>query len=121
MSKLNLETKPHFKPYKRQWLSEDRELIVNKQVEVCLSMGQYTNKVLCDVVPTEASHILLGISWQYDTKAIHYGFTNKISFTHNEKKIILKPLSPKEICGDQIKLIERRMQEKGEKSEKHKK
>jgi len=32
---------------------------MNKQVEVCLSMGQYTNKVLCDVVPMEVSHILL--------------------------------------------------------------
>jgi len=45
VSKLNLETKPHPRLYKLQWLSED---------------GEYTDKVLCDVVPMEASHILLG-------------------------------------------------------------
>jgi len=60
MSKLNFETKPHPRTYKLQWLSEDGEFIVNKQVEVCLSMEQYTEKVLCDVVLTEANHILLG-------------------------------------------------------------
>jgi len=84
-------------------------------------MGQYTDKVLCDVVPMEASHILLGRPWQYDTRAIHDGFTNKISFIHNDKKIILKPLSPKEVCEDHRKLREIKIQEKGENSETHKK
>jgi len=58
--KLNLETKPHSRPYKLQWFSEEGELIVNKQVEVCLSMGQYTDNELCDVVPMVTSYILLG-------------------------------------------------------------
>jgi len=71
-------------------------------------MGQYTDKVLCDVVPMEASHILLGRPWQYDKRIIHNGLTNKISFIHNDKKIILKPLSPRKVCEDQIKLRERR-------------
>jgi len=39
VSKLNFETKPHPRTYKLQWLSKDGEFIVNKQVEVCLSMG----------------------------------------------------------------------------------
>jgi len=60
VSKLNLETKSHPRSYKLQWISEDGELFVNKQLEMCLSMGQYTDKVLCDVVPMEANHILLG-------------------------------------------------------------
>ena len=60
VSKLNFETKPHNRTYKLQWLSEDGEFIINKQVELCLSMGQCTEKVLCDVVPMERNHILLG-------------------------------------------------------------
>ena len=120
VSKLNLETKPHPRPYKLWWLSEDGELVVNKQVEVCLSTGQYTDKVLCDVVSLKVSHILSGRPWQYNTTTIRDGFTNKISFIHNDKKIILKPLSHKEVC-DQIKLKERRIQGKGEKIETHKK
>ena len=60
----------------------------------------------------EVSHILLGRSWHYDTKVIHDGFTNKISFRHNEQKIVLKPLSPREVCEDQIKLREKKSETK---------
>jgi len=35
VDKLNLESKPHLRPYKLQWLSEEGELTVNKQVQVC--------------------------------------------------------------------------------------
>jgi len=38
VSKLNLETKPHPRPYKLQWLSEDGEIGVNKQVNICFSI-----------------------------------------------------------------------------------
>jgi len=68
-------------------------------VEVSLSIGQYNDKVSCDVVPIEATHILLGRSWQFDTKVIHDGFINKMSFMHNNKKIILKSLSPRHVWG----------------------
>ena len=90
---------------------------MSKQVEVHLSIGKYNDNILCDVIPMEATHILLGRLWQFDTKAIHDGFTNKISFMQNNKKIILKPLSPREVCEDQIKLREKRVQEKREMSE----
>jgi len=51
-----------------------------------------------------------------DTKAVHDGFTNKISFQHHDQKIILKPLSLREVCDDQIRMREKREQKK-EKSE----
>ena len=60
VSKLNLETKPHSRPYKLQWFSEDGEMTVSQHVEVCLSIGRYNDKVLCGVVLMEASDILLG-------------------------------------------------------------
>ncbi|XP_040869840.1 uncharacterized protein [Glycine max] len=100
VTKLNLETKPYPRPYKLQWLSEDEEVKVTQQVEVCLTIGRYNDKVLCDVVPMEATHVLLGRPWQYDTKAVHDGFTNKISFKQADKKIVLKPLSPQEDFDD---------------------
>ncbi|XP_028223089.1 uncharacterized protein LOC114404211, partial [Glycine soja] len=111
VTKLNLETKPHPRPYKLQWLSEDEEVKVTQQVEVCLTIGRYNDKVLCDVVPMEATHVLLGRPWQYDTKAVHDGFTNKISFQQADKKIVLKPLSPQEVCEDQIKMREKKKSE----------
>ena len=51
------------KPYKLQWLNENGELSVDKQVEIKFSIGNYKDKVLCDVVPMEACHILLGRPW----------------------------------------------------------
>ncbi|KAH1193194.1 hypothetical protein GmHk_19G054288 [Glycine max] len=47
-----------------------------------------------------------------DTKAVHDGFTNKISFQHHDHKIILKPLSLREVCDDQIRRREKREREK---------
>ncbi|MCI19695.1 mutant gag-pol polyprotein, partial [Trifolium medium] len=66
VSKLNLETKPHPKPYKLQWLNENVEMVVNRQVEVCFEIAKYEDVVLCDVM--EASHLLLGRHWQFDKK-----------------------------------------------------
>jgi len=51
-------------------------------VKVKLSVGNYVDDVLCDVVPMEACHVLLGRPWQFDKKTIHDGLTNTITFTH---------------------------------------
>nr|KYP39879.1 hypothetical protein KK1_038797 [Cajanus cajan] len=48
------------------------------------SIGNYQDKVKCDVVPMEACHILLGRPWQFDKQTHHDGLTNKITFTHKE-------------------------------------
>ena len=60
VDKLGLSTISHTKPYKLQWLSEVGEIIVNKQVLINFSMCKYKDEVLCDVVPMEATHVLLG-------------------------------------------------------------
>ncbi|RDY13518.1 hypothetical protein CR513_01539, partial [Mucuna pruriens] len=44
------------------WLSEHEELIVNRQVKVAFILGRYEDKVLYDVVPMKATHLLLGRS-----------------------------------------------------------
>lgn len=112
--KLNLVTKEHPQPYKLQWLSEVGEIVVNKQVEISFSIGKYNDSVLCDVAPMEASHVLLGRPWQFDKKANHDGYTNKFSFMHQDRKVVLSSMSPKEIREDQIKLREKIEQERKE-------
>ncbi|XP_068493476.1 uncharacterized protein [Phaseolus vulgaris] len=112
VDKLGLPTISHAKPYKLQWLSEVGEIVVNKQVLITFSIGKYKDEVLCDVVPMEATHILLGRPWQFDRKNFHDGFTNKISFNFHGHKVILKSLSPKEVHEDQVKMREKREKEK---------
>ncbi|XP_068472305.1 uncharacterized protein [Phaseolus vulgaris] len=118
VDKLGLPTISHAKPYKLQWLSEVGEIVVNKQVLITFSIGKYKDEVLCDVVPMEATHILLGRPWQFDRKNFHDGFTNKISFNFHGHKVILKSLSPKEVHEDQVKMREKREKENDKKNSK---
>jgi len=109
---LDQQVIPHPKPYKLEWINEDGELTVDKQVKVSLSVGNYKDEILCDVVPMEACNILLGRPWQFDKKIIHNGLTNKITFTHGEKKFVLYPLTPSQVVNDQVQMKQKRENEK---------
>jgi len=116
VEKLGLPIISHTKPYKLQWLSEKGEIKVSKQVLINFGIGKYKNEILCDVVTMEATHILLERPWKYDRQFLHDGHTNKISFNFHGHKVILKPLSPKEVHEDQIKMKNKRQNEKRDES-----
>jgi hypothetical protein len=84
VSKLNLCTVKYTRPYKLQWLNNG-EVKVTKQVMISFFIGKYFDKVLCDVVQIQTSHILLERSWQYDRKTIHDGVKNRYTIV---KKIV---------------------------------
>jgi len=77
---------------------------VNKQVLVAFRIGKYEDEVLCDVVPMQAGHLLLGRPWQLDRQVKHDGFTNKYSFVLNQRSITLVPLTPQQVYEDQVRL-----------------
>ncbi|XP_027158001.1 uncharacterized protein LOC113759619 [Coffea eugenioides] len=101
---LKLPTRDHPRPYKLQWLNNSGEVRVTKQVLISFQIHKYSDEVLCDVVPMQASHIILGRPWQFDRQVIFDGVTNKYSFLYNSKKVTLAPLSPKQVHEDQLKL-----------------
>ncbi|KAM7507219.1 hypothetical protein LguiA_017672 [Lonicera macranthoides] len=115
VEKLALHTTKHPRPYKLQWLNDSGEVRVNKQVLVSFSIGKYEDQVLCDVVPMQAGHMLLGRPWQYDRRVKHDGFTNKYSFEMNKRTIILAPLPPQQAYADQLKLQSEEEQRRAEK------
>ena len=104
VEKLGMPTCKHPRPYKLQWLNDSGEVRVNKQVLVAFSIGKYEDEVLCDVVPMQAGHLLLGRPWQFDRKVQHDGFTNKYSFVHNQQTVTLVPLTPSQVYEDQVRL-----------------
>ncbi|XP_033141152.1 uncharacterized protein LOC117131988 [Brassica rapa] len=104
VKKLGLKIQKHPRPYRLQWLNEEGNMRVSNQVSIPLSIGRYEDDILCDVIPMEASHILLGRPWQFDRRVIHDGFTNKHSFEFNGKRTVLVPLTPKEVHEDQLQL-----------------
>ncbi|RDX85165.1 hypothetical protein CR513_33682, partial [Mucuna pruriens] len=44
------------------------------------------DEILCNVVPMEVIHILLGRPWRFNRKVTHDSVTNKVSFEHKGKK-----------------------------------
>lgn len=88
--------------YRLQWLNNKGKLKVNEQVEVPFNIGGYRDKVACDVVPMDASHLLLGRPWQFDRKVTHVDYKNTYSFCKNGVNHILAPLSPQQVKQDQL-------------------
>ncbi|XP_027100922.2 uncharacterized protein [Coffea arabica] len=106
VEKLVLSTTKHPKRYRLQWLNKDGGEQVYWQVKVPFCIGKYEDEMVCDVVPMQASHLILCRPWQYN-KAVHFdGCLNKYSFMHYNRKVTLVPLTPRQIQEDQVRLHE---------------
>lgn len=63
VEKFGLTKIPHVCPYRVTWLNKGQNILVNEQVWVDISIGKYHDKILCDVLPMDAFHLLLGRPW----------------------------------------------------------
>uniref|UniRef100_A0A1J3GBC8 CCHC-type domain-containing protein n=1 Tax=Noccaea caerulescens TaxID=107243 RepID=A0A1J3GBC8_NOCCA len=115
VEKLDLETQKHPEPYQLEWINETGNLSVKEQVKVPLSIGNYEDEVLCDVLPMDAGHIILGRPWQSDRRVLHNGFANKYTFEHKGCKITLIPMTPQEVYKDQVQLAGKRTHSQSDK------
>ncbi|XP_052483026.1 uncharacterized protein LOC128036171 [Gossypium raimondii] len=93
VEKLCLTATKHPQPYQLQGLSNEGQFKVTQQVRIAFSIGKYQDEVVCDVVPMQACHLLLGEPWQLDRKVTHDGRTNrfpkdrKITFNFNTSQM----------------------------------
>jgi hypothetical protein len=95
VNKLSLTSEPHPSPYKFAWLQQGTEVMVTRRGLVSFSVGDaYKDQLLCDVVPMDACHLLLGRPWIYDRKIQHDGFRNTYSFRFNNRNFTLQPSLP---------------------------
>lgn len=81
VNKLGLKKLPHPYPYKVFWLSKEQQALVSQQVSVDFQIGEYRDKILCDVAEMDACHLLLGRPWQYDVDSRHDGRKNVYKLT----------------------------------------
>jgi hypothetical protein len=102
VDKLTLTTKPHPCPYHIQWLNNSGKAKVTKLVRLNFAIGPCHDVVECDVVPMQASHILLGRPWQFHKDSMHHGRLNQNSFLHHDNKIVLHPVSPEAIMHNDV-------------------
>lgn len=59
-------------------------------------MGPYEDKILCDIIPMDVCHILLGRPWQYDREAQHDGKNNVFVIKKEGMSYTLTPLKEDE-------------------------
>jgi len=65
VEKLGLTRKTHPAPYKVSWLQKGHQVIVTEQCNVEMQIGTYRDVILCDIMPMDVCHVLLGRPWQF--------------------------------------------------------
>jgi len=112
VEKLGLPTSRHPHLYHMQWLNNSGTVKVSSMVRLSFSIGDYHDEVDCDIVPMQACHLLLGHPWQFDVDSVHFGRSNKYTFIHKEKKVVLVPLSLEDIHSSDVARKKREESEK---------
>ena len=98
VEKLNLPTIGHLRPHKL--MSTQGVVWVTKHTLVPIQIGKYVDEVLCDVVPIQVTHVLLGKAWMSRREVKYDGHTNKYSFLFNSRRIALVSLTYDQFCID---------------------
>jgi hypothetical protein len=94
---LELETIEHPSPYRVSWLQKGHQVNVTKQCLVEFKIGGYKDEILCDVIPMDVCHLLLGRPWKYDRNVIHDGRKNTYTLEKNGRTHMLLPIKYKEV------------------------
>jgi hypothetical protein len=76
VEKLELEIVVLPSPYRVSWLQKGHQVNVTKQCLVEFKIGGYKDEILCDFIPMDVCHLLLGRSLQYDRNVVHDGRKN---------------------------------------------
>jgi hypothetical protein len=97
VEKLELKTTKHPSPYKVSWLQKGHRVSVTKQCLVEFKIGRYHDKILCDVIPMDVCHVLLGRPWQYDRNVVHDGRMNTYTLEKDGRTHRLLPIKDKEV------------------------
>jgi hypothetical protein len=95
VEKLELKTNAHPRPYKVSWLQKGHQVTIAKQCLVEIKIRGYKDEILCDVIPMDVCHILLGIPWQFDKNVIHDGRKNTYTLEKNGRTHMLLPMEEK--------------------------
>ena len=102
---LGLKRMKHPTPYKVSWLHRVLQLLVNEQCNVEFQIGTYKDVVLCDIMPMDVCHILLGRPWKYDRKVVHDGRNNTYSLEKDGKRQTLSPLEDEAVQEGQRQIF----------------
>jgi hypothetical protein len=96
VEKIELDIVAHTSPYKVSWLQKGHQVTVTKQCLVEFKIGGYNDEILCDVIPMNVYHLLLGRPWKYDRNVVHDGRKNMYTLEKNGIILMFLPIKDKE-------------------------
>jgi hypothetical protein len=105
VEKIELETTDHPSAYKVSWIQKGHQVSVTKQCLVEVKIGGYNDKVLCDVIPMDVCHLLLGRPWQYDRNVVHDGRMNTYTLEKDGRTHMLCAIKDKEVKPEVSNII----------------
>jgi hypothetical protein len=105
VEKMELETVSHPIPYKVSWLQKGHQVTITKQCLVEFNIGGYKDEILCDVIPMDVFHILLGRPWKYDINFIHDRRNNAYTLESNGRMHMLLPIEDKKAKEEESNTI----------------
>ena len=97
VEKLEMKTTDHPSPYKVSWLQKGHQVSVTKQCLVEFKIGRYNDEVLCDFIPMDVCHLLLGRPWKYDRNVVHAGRMNTYALEKDGRTHRLLSIKDKEV------------------------
>ena len=71
IKRLNLKTTSHPQPYSMGWVSQGRDIQVNKQCHLSYSIKPFKDEVICDVAPLDDCDILLVKLYMYQCHGVY--------------------------------------------------
>jgi hypothetical protein len=90
-----MEMNAHPNPYQVSWLKKGHQVMVIPQCKLEFNIGGYNDEVLCDVIPMDVCHVLLGRSWKYDMNVMHDGINKMYTLENNGCKHMLLSIEDK--------------------------
>jgi hypothetical protein len=97
VEKLELETISHPISYKVSWLQKGHQVTVTKQCLVEFKIGGYKDEILCDFIPMDVCHLLLGRPWKYDRNVVRDGRKNTYTLEKNGRTHMLLPIEDNKV------------------------
>ena len=92
VERLKLPIEPHPHPYKVAWI-DNTSIPVTQRCFVSFVSPNYSDSILCDVIPMNVTHILLGRPWLYEHTIQLNGRKNTYTFSLGKKTIVLHPMT----------------------------
>jgi hypothetical protein len=81
-------------------LQKGHQVTITKQCLVEFKIGGYRDEILCDVIPMDFCHILLGRLWQYDINVVHDGRKKTYTLEKNGRMHMLLPIEDKKVKAE---------------------